>query len=96
MLAGDLPEDAFADVPVFPAGKAVSTRVASGKVINAIAQHVPEFWGGSADLAESNNTAIEGVPAASCPPSARPRCGRRTPTAACSTSASASTRWATS
>ncbi|WP_345480251.1 transketolase [Amnibacterium soli] len=61
VLAGDLPEDAFADVPVFPAGKAVSTRVASGKVINGIAKHVPEFWGGSADLAESNNTTIEGV-----------------------------------
>jgi transketolase len=62
VLAGDLPEDAFADLPVFPAGKAVSTRVASGKVINAIAPRVPEFWGGSADLAESNNTAIEGDP----------------------------------
>jgi transketolase len=61
VLAGDLPEDAFADVPVFPAGKAVSTRVASGKVINGIAKHVPEFWGGSADLAESNNTTIEGA-----------------------------------
>lgn len=62
VLAGDLPEDAFADVPVFPAGKAVSTRVASGKVINAIAPKIPELWGGSADLAESNNTTIEGVP----------------------------------
>ena len=54
-----LPDDAFVDLPTFPAGKAVSTRVASGKVINAIAPHVPEFWGGSADLAESNNTTIE-------------------------------------
>ena len=62
VLAGDLPDDAFADLPVFPAGKAVSTRVASGKVINAIAPKVPELWGGSADLAESNNTTIEGVP----------------------------------
>lgn len=61
VLAGDLPDDAFADVPVFPAGTAVSTRVASGKVINGIAKRVPEFWGGSADLAESNNTAIEGA-----------------------------------
>ena len=61
VLAGDLPDDAFADLPEFPAGKAVSTRVASGKVINAIAPKVPELWGGSADLAESNNTAIEGV-----------------------------------
>ncbi|WP_375400183.1 transketolase [uncultured Amnibacterium sp.] len=54
-----LPDDAFADVPEFPAGKDVSTRVASGQIINAIAPHLPEFWGGSADLAESNNTAIE-------------------------------------
>ncbi len=61
MLAGDLPDDAFDDVPVFPAGKAVSTRVASGKVINGLAKRLPEFWGGSADLAESNNTAIEGA-----------------------------------
>jgi len=61
VLAGDLPEDAFADVPEFPAGKAVSTRVASGKVINGLAKRVPEFWGGSADLAESNNSTIEGV-----------------------------------
>ncbi|MFD1721015.1 transketolase [Amnibacterium endophyticum] len=60
VLAGDLPEDAFDELPVFPAGKAVSTRVASGKVINAIAPKVPEFWGGSADLAESNNSTIEG------------------------------------
>lgn len=55
----ELPADAFADLPTFPAGKDVSTRVASGKVINAVAAHVPEFWGGSADLAESNNTTIE-------------------------------------
>jgi transketolase len=59
ILKAELPDDAFADLPVFPTDKAVSTRVASGKVINAIALHVPEFWGGSADLAESNNTTIE-------------------------------------
>ena len=96
VLAGDLPEDAFADVPVFPAGKAVSTRVASGKVINGIAKRVPEFWGGSADLAESNNTAIEGADSF-LPPRARhrdvegeplrPRAALRHP---------ASTRWGTS
>jgi transketolase len=40
----------------------MSTRVASGKVINAIAPVLPELWGGSADLAESNNTTIEGEP----------------------------------
>jgi transketolase len=46
---------------VFEAGKDVSTRAASGKVINAIAPLMPELWGGSADLAESNNTTIEGA-----------------------------------
>lgn len=47
-------------LPVFPPGKEVATRSASGKVINAIASVLPEFWGGSADLAGSNNTTIEG------------------------------------
>jgi len=46
-------------LPVFEAGKDLATRAASGKVINAIASVLPEFWGGSADLAESNNTTIE-------------------------------------
>ena len=45
-------------LPEFPAGKDVATRTASGKVINAIADVLPEFWGGSADLAGSNNTTI--------------------------------------
>lgn len=45
-------------LPEFPAGKDVATRAASGKVINAIADVLPEFWGGSADLAGSNNTTI--------------------------------------
>lgn len=47
-------------IPEFPAGKDVATRAASGKVITAIASVLPEFWGGSADLAGSNNTTIEG------------------------------------
>ena len=46
-------------LPVFPSDKEIATRAASGKVINAIAEVMPEFWGGSADLAESNNTTIE-------------------------------------
>ena len=50
-------ESAF---PVFPAGKDVATRAASGKIISAIATVRPEFWGGSADLAGSNNTTIAG------------------------------------
>ena len=57
-----LPEDLDAALPVFPAGKDVSTRAASGKVLNAIGPVMPELWGGSADLAESNNTTIEGSP----------------------------------
>jgi transketolase len=59
ILTGELPEGVDEVLPVFEAGKDVSTRAASGKVINAIAEVVPEFWGGSADLAESNNTTIE-------------------------------------
>jgi len=51
-----------AALPVFEAGKDVSTRAASGKVLNAIGPVMPELWGGSADLAESNNTTIEGSP----------------------------------
>ncbi|WP_282580305.1 transketolase [Nocardioides sp. InS609-2] len=50
-------------LPTFDADpKGVATRVASGKTINAIAPGMPELWGGSADLAGSNNTTIEGVP----------------------------------
>ena len=60
VLKGELPEGLDAALPVFPTDKEVSTRAASGKVINAIAEVVPEFWGGSADLAESNLTTIAG------------------------------------
>lgn len=55
-----LPEGFEAAIPTFDTGTSVATRVASGKVINAIAGVLPEFWGGSADLAGSNNTSIEG------------------------------------
>ena len=55
----ELPAGWEKSLPVFDAGKDVATRAASGKVINAIASVLPEFWGGSADLAESNNTTIE-------------------------------------
>jgi transketolase len=58
--AGELPEGVESALPVFEAGKDVSTRAASGKVLNALGPVVPELWGGSADLAESNNTTIEG------------------------------------
>ncbi|WP_433888739.1 transketolase [Streptomyces sp. CA-111067] len=46
-------------LPVFEAGKSVATRAASGKVIEALASVLPELWGGSADLAGSNNTTID-------------------------------------
>ncbi len=58
--ARKLPAGLDAALPVFPAGKDVSTRAASGKVLNAMGPVMPELWGGSADLAESNNTTIEG------------------------------------
>ena len=54
-----LPAGWDAEIPIFAPGKDVATRAASGQVINAIAAHLPEFWGGSADLAGSNNTSIE-------------------------------------
>ena len=57
--AGELPEGIEAALPVFEAGKEVSTRAASGQVINALADRLPELWGGSADLAESNLTTIK-------------------------------------
>ncbi|CAN5176925.1 transketolase [soil metagenome] len=60
LLSGDLPEGVDAALPVFEPGKAVSTRAASGRVLNALGPVIPELWGGSADLAESNNTTIEG------------------------------------
>ena len=47
-------------LPVFDAGKDMASRSASGHVINAIAKVLPEFWGGSSDLADSNMTTIEG------------------------------------
>ena len=55
-----LPAGWDSDIPTFAPGKDVATRAASGQVINAIAKHLPEFWGGSSDLAGSNNTSIEG------------------------------------
>jgi transketolase len=60
LMKRDLPSGWESVLPVFESGKDVATRAASGKVINAISGVLPEFWGGSADLAESNNTTIEG------------------------------------
>lgn len=61
LRAHELPAGWEKVIPEFASGKDVATRAASGKVINAIATVLPEFWGGSADLAGSNNTTIEGT-----------------------------------
>jgi transketolase len=60
ILSQQLPSDWDSLVPNFEAGKEIATRKASGDVINALAGKLPEMWGGSADLADSNNTTIEG------------------------------------
>lgn len=57
----ELPLNWDANLPTFDVGKEIATRKASGDVIQAISQVLPEFWGGSADLADSNNTTIEGA-----------------------------------
>lgn len=56
--SGELPEEALTALPSFEAGGAVATRAASGKVLGALGEVLPELWGGSADLAGSNNTTI--------------------------------------
>lgn len=61
LLAHELPASIEDVLPQFPSGESVSTRAASGKVLNALAEQLPELWGGSADLAESNNTTIHGA-----------------------------------
>ena len=60
LRAKALPAGWDTDIPTFAPGKDLATRAASGQVINAIAKHLPEFWGGSSDLAGSNNTSIDG------------------------------------
>ncbi len=63
-LAGRLPSGWDAALPSYsPDDKAVATRVASGNVINALADALPLMIGGAADLSESNNTEIKGKPA---------------------------------
>ncbi|WP_237199907.1 transketolase [Rothia nasimurium] len=59
LVAGELPAELDEALPTFEAGTSIATRAASGKVINAIAPVLPELWGGSADLAGSNNTTID-------------------------------------
>ncbi len=62
LLAGTLPDGWDADLPYWePGSKAVATRAASGDVLSAVGPKLPELWGGSADLAGSNNTTIKGA-----------------------------------
>ena len=58
--AGELP-DLESALPTFDGAEVLATRQASGQVINALASVMPELWGGSADLAESNLTTINGA-----------------------------------
>jgi transketolase len=62
ILSGELPDGVEAALPVFSSDKQLSTRAASGKVLSALGAVLPELWGGSADLAGSNNTTIDGAP----------------------------------
>ena len=63
LVEARLPEGFEKALPVFPAdAKGLATRAASGKVLGALAGELPELWGGSADLAESNNTTMVGEP----------------------------------
>lgn len=57
--SNELPEGWEDELPVFEPGKGVATRAASGKVLEALGAVIPELWGGSADLAGSNNTTID-------------------------------------
>ncbi|MFE1908260.1 transketolase [Streptomyces gardneri] len=57
--ANELPAGWEEKLPVFEPGKGVATRAASGKVLQALGAVIPELWGGSADLAGSNNTTID-------------------------------------
>ena len=61
ILSGKAPANLGDVVPRFESGSSVATRKASGDTISAIASVMPELWGGSADLAESNNTTIAGT-----------------------------------
>ena len=98
-LRGELPAGWDADVPVFPAdSKGMATRVAGGKVMNAIAPRLPALFGGSADLDPSTHTMLKGQGDFNPPRrpgedgEGRPAAAGAAPAATC-TSAFASTRW---
>jgi transketolase len=60
-LKNELPQGWDKDIPVYSEGKSIASRNSSGEVINAIAKNLPIFFGGSADLAGSNKTAMKGA-----------------------------------
>ena len=62
LRAHRLPEGLQAALPTWEVGQSLATRAASGKVLSALANVVPELWGGSSDLAGSNNTSMAGEP----------------------------------
>jgi len=63
LVGRELPANLAGALPIFPAdAKGLATRAASGKVLTALADVMPELWGGSADLAGSNNTTMAGAP----------------------------------
>ncbi|WP_084078380.1 transketolase [Demequina sp. NBRC 110057] len=62
LSARELPEGWEDALPTFEVGSKIATRAASGKVLSALAPVLPELWGGSADLAGSNNTTMDGEP----------------------------------
>ncbi len=62
LVARTLPEDLASKLPTFEGKDSLATRAASGEVLNALAEPLPELWGGSADLAGSNNTTMKGEP----------------------------------
>ena len=96
LLRAGLPEGWTDALPEFPADpKGMATRKASGDVLTALAPVLPELWGGSADLAGSNNTTMDGEPSF-VPKGGQTAEWRAAPTAAPCTSASASTPWARS
>lgn len=60
LVAKELPQNWADALPTFEPGTSVATRAASGNVLSALAPVLPELWGGSADLAGSNNTTMKG------------------------------------
>ncbi len=62
LRSGRLPEGLDEALPSWEVGQSLATRAASGRTLSALADVVPELWGGSADLAGSNNTTMAGAP----------------------------------